>query len=339
MSNTRQIKRMNQELVRQALRTMKKGTKSMVAQATGLSVATCGSILNELLATGELLELEMEESSGGRPARVYQYNVNYAYVACMIIRAGVKKHSLTFTVVNLAGEQVDEGFEEVTSLLPSVIEQWVDTLMNRFPQIRAVGIGVPGAVNEGAINVCDIPELVHVPLETRIREKHGVQVIMENDMNLMVYGFYQKQDYEEEKSVAVATFIRGSLPGAGMMVNGHIHRGSTRFAGEIAFLPFGLSHEEQFRKLHDRRTFPSLAACSISSLIAVLNPDTIALTGDLVEPDDLDLIRQDCLKYIPEMHMPELTLLEKPDEDYMYGLSSMTLESLTYSLQLVEKRR
>jgi hypothetical protein len=38
------------------------------------------------------------------------------------------------------------------------------------------------------------------------------------------------------------------------------------------------------------------------------------------------------------MHMPQLTLLEHPEEDYMYGLITMTLESLAYSLQLVEKR-
>ncbi|MNW52960.1 hypothetical protein D3C74_305010 [compost metagenome] len=124
-----------------------------------------------------------------------------------------------------------------------------------------------------------------------------------------------------------------------MMLDGHIHRGSTRFAGEIAFLPFGMSHDELFQQLHDRATFHSLAGRAVSSLIAVMNPETIALTGSLVKPADVDLIRQECLKYIPEMHMPLLALLEHPDEDYMHGLIQMTLESLAYSLQLVGRRR
>lgn len=55
---------MNEELVRQTLRTMRQGTKSMVAQAKGLSVATCRSILIDLLNAGELVELDMEESRG-----------------------------------------------------------------------------------------------------------------------------------------------------------------------------------------------------------------------------------------------------------------------------------
>lgn len=339
INNTMRVKKMNQELVRQALRVMMQGTKSMVAQATGLSVATCGSILNEMLDTGELLELDWEESSGGRPARLYQYNANFSYIACIIIKAGVKAHSLAYMVANLAGEAVEEGCRETRQMDAAVIDQLLDKLISQFPQIRAVGIGVPGAVNQGVINVCDIPELINVPLEASIREKYEIDVILENDMNLTVYGFYQKQGYDEEKSVAVATFVEGSLPGAGMMVDGHIHKGNTRFAGEISFLPFGMSREEQLSQLHNRNTFHPLAARAVTSLIAVMNPEKIALTGDLVQPADIELIRQECLKYIPEMHMPQMILLEHPDADYMYGLITMTLESLSYSLQLVEKRR
>ncbi|MCP3794017.1 hypothetical protein [Paenibacillus sp. CH40] len=138
---------------------------------------------------------------------------------------------------------------------------------------------------------------------------------MDNNMNLTVYGFYQKQGYDEEKSVAVATFIEVCFSGAGMMVGGHIHRDITCFTGEIAFLPFGMSHDELYRQLHDRTTFHSLSGRAVTSLIAIMNPETIALTGSLVDSGDVDIIRQESLKYIPEMHMPKLTLLEHPDED------------------------
>ncbi|ANS74469.1 transcriptional regulator [Paenibacillus yonginensis] len=337
--NTIQVKKMNQELVRQALKTMKQGTKSMVAQATGLSIATCGNLLNELQELGELIKLDVEESSGGRPAKLYRYNVDFSYIACLIIKSGEQAHSITYTVANLAGETIEKGYQENKRMDPAVIHQLVDRLIELFPQIRAVGIGVPGAVNQGIVNISEIQELMHVPLEAPIRDKHGVEVIVENDMNLTVYGYYQKQDYEEEETVVVATFDQGCFPGAGIMVNGHIHRGSTRFAGEISFLPFGMSSEEQFRQLHDRATFYELVGRAVSSLTAVLNPKTVALTGSLVFPSDIDRIRQECRKSIPDMHMPQLTLLEHPDEDYGYGLITMTLESLAYSLRIVDKRR
>ena len=101
-------------------------------------------------------------------------------------------------------------------------------------------------------------------------------------------------------------------------------------------MPFGLSHDEQFRLLHNRDTFHSIAARAVSSLIAVMNPETLALTGTLVQPEDVEIIRKECLNYIPEMHMPQMRLLNDPDENYMFGLISMTLESLSYSLQLVK---
>ncbi|MFC5449352.1 ROK family protein [Paenibacillus aestuarii] len=339
INNTIRVKKMNEELVRQTLKTMKQATKSAMAMATGLSIATCGSILNDLLASGELLELNVEESNGGRPAKVYQYNVNFSYIGCMVIRAGVNVHSLEYLVANLAGEAVERGCEESALMDTAAIDRVTARLISQYPQIRAIGIGVPGAVNHGVINLGDIPELVNVELEAYLRDKYGIEVILENDMNMTVYGFYQKQDYEEDQPVAVATFIEGSLPGAGLMVDGRIHRGSTRFAGEIAFLPYGMSREEQLRQLHDRTTFHTLAAHAVSSLIAIMNPATVALTGSLMQPGDVERIRQACLSCIPDMHMPQLMLLQNPDEDYMFGLITMTLESLSYSLQLVEKRR
>ncbi|QQZ59330.1 ROK family protein [Paenibacillus sonchi] len=337
-NNTMRVKKMNQELVRQTLKANKKATKAAVAKSTGLSLGTCGSILNELLVAGEVLELETEESNGGRPAKVYQYNMDFAFIACIIIKAGLKKHSIEFTVANLAGEVVEKGREEYMPLDFTAIDQITGRLVARYPKIQAIGFGVPGAVNQGIMNISDIAELIDVEIEALIREKYGVEVILENDMNLTVYGFYHKQEYEEEKSVAVATFIEGCFPGSGMMVNGHIHRGNSSFAGEISFLPYGMSRAEQFQRLHDRNTFHSTAAHAVSSLIAVMNPEMIALTGSLIQPADIALIRQECLKDIPEMHMPQLTLLKHPEEDYMHGLIRMTLESLSYSYQLVEKR-
>ncbi|WP_345940182.1 winged helix-turn-helix transcriptional regulator, partial [Paenibacillus riograndensis] len=62
-NNTMRVKKMNQELVRQTLKANRKATKAAVAKFTGLSLGTCGSILNELLAAGEVLELETEESN------------------------------------------------------------------------------------------------------------------------------------------------------------------------------------------------------------------------------------------------------------------------------------
>ncbi len=57
----------------------------------------------------------------------------------------MKSHSLTYTVAIPAGEAIREGSQEKDRMDPTVIDQVVDQLIDLFPQIRAVGIGVPGA--------------------------------------------------------------------------------------------------------------------------------------------------------------------------------------------------
>lgn len=337
--NSIRVKKLNQELIKQALKSMKEGTKSTLAAATGLSVATCGNILNELLETGEVIETELEASNGGRPARRFIYNADFSYIACIYAKIEDGQQSLTYAVTNSVGERVDGDYIKAEQINATTIDLLVGTLIEKYNNIKAVGIGIPGLDHQGVINICDIPTLVHAPLESLLREKYEIEVTIENDMNLTVYGFYKQQDYEENKTIAVLTFIKGGFPGAGMMIDGHIHKGNTRFAGEVSFLPFGVSREEQLRRLDRTDSFIPLVAHTVSSLAAIINPETIALTGEQVHQEHIQPIYQQCLEYIPDEHMPHLIVLDQPDDHYMNGLIAITLESLTYSLQLVEKRR
>ena len=65
-----QVKRHNILSVKRALISLDGGTKNDVARVTGLSVATCGTILNELEGSGEILQAEGGPSSFGRPPKL-----------------------------------------------------------------------------------------------------------------------------------------------------------------------------------------------------------------------------------------------------------------------------
>ncbi len=337
--NTIHVKQINTEVIKKTLKSLTSATKANLAQATGLSIATCGTILNELLTTGEVLEHEQEDSHGGRPAKKFMYNAHFSYIACIYIKAEETRHSLTYTVANSIGQYIESGHEEVSSVNATIIDHLIERLIHTYGNIKAIGIGIPGVAHQGMIQICDASELIGVPLESQLNEKYGIDIIIENDMNLTAYGFYQKQQYDQDKTIAVVTFIKGSFPGAGLMIDGHIHKGNTRFAGEISFLPFGITREEQYAQLHQSSTFIPLAAKMLISLIATINPEKIALTGDQIHSEQVKDLYNACLEYIPVEHMAELHMLKEPDQDYMHGLVSMTLESLDYALQLVEKRR
>ncbi|WP_410768797.1 ROK family protein [Fontibacillus sp. BL9] len=336
--NTLQVKKINVELVKNTLKTVGTGTKATIANMTRLSVATCGTILNELVQSGEVLEKELEESSGGRPARQYMFNADYAYVLCLLVRTEGGLHSITYALVNLIGEKVEEGTRNLNFIDVETIDQMIEEFTLQYNNVKAIGIGIPGVAHHGIIGICDVAALAGEPLGPRLEEKYNIDVIIENDMNLTVYGFYNMQNFEEDKTFAVVTFPKNHFPGAGFIVNGRMVTGTTNFAGEISYFPFGITREEQLEQLHNKDEFVSLAVKLLSSIITIINPVTIAITGDLTHPSMSEALINGCLQYIPGEHMPALLIKNDTQEEYLTGIIALTLESLTYRLQLVERR-
>ncbi|WP_342421646.1 ROK family protein [Paenibacillus sp. FSL E2-0178] len=337
--NTQLVKKINVELVKNILRTSGTGTKASIAGQTRLSVATCGTILNELVQTGEILELGWEESSGGRPARKYQFNANYSLMICMIVRSEGGIQSISYALANLNGEimeQTDKVHEQITV---DTLTDWLDQIIEVHPNVQAVGIGIPGVVQQDRIGICDVPALADQPLGILLKERYEeVEIIIENDMNLTVYGLYQRLFPDAESHFAVLTFPKNHFPGAGFMVNGRLLNGNSFFSGEVSYLPYGIPREQQLQLLQKGGDSVKLAIHALVSIISIINPATIVVTGDNISPEMLEDLRSGCQEIIPPEHMPELIIQNDTRREYMAGLITTTMESLTYRFQLVERK-
>jgi predicted NBD/HSP70 family sugar kinase len=301
-------------------------------------VATCGNILNELLENGEVIEVDTEQPNGGRPARRFMYNANYCYVACMYIsyEGGINK--ITYAITNLIGEKIEEDSVVLDNIDYDSIDNLIGRLIAKHEQIKAIGIGVPAVVYEGVVvGECDVKNLINFPLEKQLKEKYPLEITVENDMNLIAVGFYKKQNYDEDKNIAVIEFPREKCIGSGIIIEGHVIKGNTNFAGEVSYLPFDISQEEQTKQLNNGGLL-KLVVKTLVSVIAVINPETIVLSGELMRSDMLEDISNGCLKVIPKEHMPRIIIREDIYDDYMNGLISVTIESLTCDIQLVKKR-
>ena len=339
ISNTAKIKQINVELVKEALIELKYGTKQLISNETGLSVATCGNILNELVESGEVIEVDLEQPSGGRPARRFIYNANFSYVAGIYVSDKEGVNRITYAVTNLVGEMIEENSITLDDINYESIVNIIGKLIAKYEIIKAIGIGVPAVVYEGAIvGNCDIKELSNLPLQKQLEELFPIEIIVENDMNLQALGFYRKQNFHTNKSIAIINFPKDNCIGSGIIVDGHIIKGNTNFAGELSYLPLGLSQEDLIKELEKDDQFLQLAVKIITSIITVINPTTIVLTGELVKSDMIGNVISGCLKIVPEKHMPEITVRENIHDDYINGLVSVTIESLACDVQLVKKR-
>ena len=327
VSNTAQVKRYNVEIVKNALKALPDGTKTTIARITGLSVATCNTILNELAATGEILEVTNEYSNVGRPAKGYRFNENYSYICCIYMIYENKKKILNYAVVNLLGNIIKEKSIIKEFIGYGEIEELIHQLIDQYENIEAIGIGIPGVVNQqNVIDFCDIEELNNCALANGLSDKLGMDVVIENDMNLIAYGAYQAGEYQEDTSIAVVSFFKDNWPGSGIIVDGHIIHGNTNFAGEVSYLPFGCTHNEQKELLKNREHIIQIAAKTICSLTAIINPSTIVITGTTLTADMMEEICDLCSEIIPKKHIPEIRLENNVQEYYLKGITSMTLE-------------
>lgn len=329
VSNTAQVKSYNVRIVKNALKALPSGTKTTISRITGLSVATCNTILNELDITGEILEIASESSSVGRPAKVYQFNENYSYILCIYMIYENNQKILNYAVVNLLGNIIEEHSMIKECIDYNEIKNLVEDLIHEHKNIEAIGIGIPGVVTKSnIIDFCDIEELANCALAERLTDTFGKYVVIENDMNLIAYGFYHAGEYQDDTSIAVVSFFKDNWPGSGIIVDGHIIRGNTNFAGEVSYLPFSCTHDEQKQLLKYRTGIIQVVSKTICSLAAIINPETIVMTGTILTDDILEEILNSISEIIPQKHIPQILLENNINKYYLNGLSSITLEYL-----------
>lgn len=329
VSNTAQVRNYNIEIVKNALKAIPSGTKNTISQLTGLSVATCNTLLNELAASGEILEVTepVNANSVGRPAKAYRFNEHFSYILCMYATTIGGKRKLHYGVMDLLGQVIESDCVAKPLLDYFEISDYIASIIEKYPSIHAIGFGIPGIVNRRMeVEACDIEALNECPLRERLEEQFGVNVVVDNDMNLIAYGFYQEESPEEESSMALVSFFEKVCAGCGIIINGTIFHGSTNFAGEVSYLPFEISHTEQVKLLDTKEGILKLTSKTISSLAAVINPTQIVLTGSPIKEDMMEELAALCEKDIPKQHMPKLRYSSDINNYYLKGLCALTLE-------------
>ncbi len=110
----------------------------------------------------------------------------------------------------------------------------VSKLREKYPDIAAIGVGVPGLVDfdNGFVHeLTNVPGWKHVPLKTILSEKTGLPVLVDNDANAMAYAEYRYGAARGLKNVIGLTM--GTGIGGGMVLDGKMFRGTNFAAGEI----------------------------------------------------------------------------------------------------------
>ena len=175
-----------------------------------------------------MLELEIDLSSGRHPAIRYQYNADYVQVFCLYARTEGNIRFLSYQVCNLLGDGLEERIVDVSDITYESYEAVIREVLPRYSQIKVISVGVQGGVNQGIIGECGIKVLEGMAIEARLKEKYELDIIAQNDMNLITYGYY-------------LYIPQDNYIGSGIIVRGQVVKGEINFASGLSFLPLGIS--------------------------------------------------------------------------------------------------
>lgn len=213
ISNVNQVKNHNVALIKNTLKSIESGTKNTVSQLTGLSVATCNTILNELASTGEIIETAPAAPTIGRPPKSYRFNESFAYVLCLFtFEEG--EFTLNSAVTDLLGTIITDDTKSYSKITTNEILEYIAEKIEEEPRIKYISLGISGFYYNKKVQQSGITDINGVDLKSVIENEFGLPCTIENDTNAMAFGVYSFSDKmaecrEENKSVALLAYFKG----------------------------------------------------------------------------------------------------------------------------------
>lgn len=217
-------------------------SRASLARITGLSKQTVSESVAELETDGWITPSGQSAGHVGRRAAVYELRPGAGFLASADL-GGTK---LRIQICDLTGTARAETVTPTTQDGgPALIEQIAQTITSAMRQaelppdaLLVLSIGVPGTPDLASGEILLAPNIAGLDgfdFIGALKERLGVDILVENDVNLAAIGESQIGDAPDPLVyLAVGTGI-----GAGIVSDGTILRGAHGAAGEIAYLPFG----------------------------------------------------------------------------------------------------
>jgi len=327
-----QVKERNVYFVKEALLRHCSATKQTISQETGLSITTCGSILNELTASGEVLLVDEEcGKSIGRPAKSYCINANYKLICCFHIISATAEQPTPFYhfhIKNLKGETI---FEDHIPAIEFTFEETLENLKNiiaKYPAIAIIAFGISGYFADDRWHASwEFKHFNGRDISLELTNALGLKVIMENDVNAICYGIYKDQYADSDISTLVTIrYVGGGRIGSGIVHNGCILTGFKHFAGEIGWLPlpYIMRHIQDGELTSDQ--FIENAGVVLQCFTAILNPELCVVVGDAVTQEMADAALSHCYESISHQVLPKVIVQNDYEQFYTSGLFHIALD-------------
>lgn len=239
------LRRRNRDAVVGLLRDQGALTRAEVARRSGLSRSTVSTVVADLIRDGVVGEDEPGSSTGsGRPGTPLLLKPGVgALLAVDLTTTGVSVDAYDLAQTRLGGTrlEIDARAATLDAIVDAVVHA-VDVVIAETGIARAEVIGavmaIPAPIEERSRFVglqSGIAALVGPTLEHDVAERLGMPVMLENDANLSAIAEVSHGVATGHTDVIYLEVSEGI--GAGIIVDGRLHRGARGLAGEIGHTP------------------------------------------------------------------------------------------------------
>jgi glucokinase-like ROK family protein len=238
----RLIRRHNGKRILDAVRRHGPISRAALAHRAELSPPTVSALVDDLVdRRGLLRHCGKGESSGGRRPVMVDFNHDFGHV----VGIDIGSRTLRSVLADLRGNVVRRreertpttSREAILNAIMSGVQRLVTDAGLGMEKLFAIGAGAPGMtdVTEGRVlSAVNLKGWTNVPLRDLLQDEFRVPVFVDNDVNMAALG---EQWAGCAKDCPNFVFIAlGAGVGAGIVIDGRLHRGSRWCAGEISHM-------------------------------------------------------------------------------------------------------
>lgn len=236
------LRELNERRVLDILREQGPVHAAEIARLASLSRPTSAQVLRALVEVG-LVKEEMPMSGDPRRARSMFYAVSdlgavlTVDIGARFIRAAVSDIN-GYTIATVNHPLSDTKLSVVINTVRSAVDDVLQKSKYTHKDILSFVVGSPGVVDKTAEQIAiagTISELEGIDLGALLEKEFGFKPSIENDVNLVAIA---EQKYGAGKNLETfAVLSVGSGIGAGLIINGELHRGHRGAAGEVFYIP------------------------------------------------------------------------------------------------------
>jgi glucokinase len=225
-------------------------TRLDIAHQLNLSLPTITRIVNPLISSGQIIERSVGDSSGGRRPSLLEFNfrsrlIISAYTGLYMFASLSDLNGEVLARRSVHSRPGDEGLQQLIGLIESLR---AEAAQMGLP-VQGVCVGAQAIVTfpDGVVQLSPTLGWRNLPLKALLEEALQLPVVVENEVNLIALGEIWRGAARGLTNIICISL--GDGIGAGLVLGGHLYRGSHWASGEIGYL---VPSERYLGKIYDR---------------------------------------------------------------------------------------